>query len=368
MTGAKAAANKQPSSVDPNYKPRRLNKAIELWEDGQPIYYTGWGVHEGVNPYEQGIKMAKTWADAISIEMEHGLFSLRDLREFMRGLRDGGPTASGHKFPATFVTPPVIGLDEPYARANTWMLEQILCTGVTGIHICHARDAKAIATYMYMGSRYPFMDRPNVPKMPMQGLRGNSASYAANIWGVSGGTYQHIADLWPLNPRGEIIFGVKLEDTYSDKAAPEITALPGLAFAEWGPGDHNLWLNGYNAVAEGGLSGHPVIRAFRLDANSSAAYEACLAELGDARIDLVYIDAVHDFWPTMQSAAVYGLWMRARFLVLDDITLNAGMLRAWTSLRSRFGADAVDATEIVPQIRPPSDGTRPGFGFVRLPG
>ena len=259
-TGAKAAANKQPSSVDPNYKPRRLNKAIELWEDGQPIYYTGWGVHEGVNPYEQGIKMAKTWADAISIEMEHGLFSLRDLREFMRGLRDGGPTASGHKFPATFVTPPVIGLDEPYARANTWMLEQILCTGVTGIHICHARDAKAIATYMYMGSRYPFMDRPNVPKMPMQGLRGNSASYAANIWGVSGGTYQHIADLWPLNPRGEIIFGVKLEDTYSDKAAPEITALPGLAFAEWGPGDHNLWLNGYNAVAEGGLSGHPVIR------------------------------------------------------------------------------------------------------------
>ena len=259
-TGAKAAANKQPSSVDPNYKPRRLNKAIELWEDGQPIYYTGWGVHEGVNPYEQGIKMAKTWADAISIEMEHGLFSLRDLREFMRGLRDGGPTASGHKFPATFVTPPVIGLDEPYARANTWMLEQILCTGVTGLHICHARDAKAIATYMYMGSRYPFMDRPNVPKMPMQGLRGNSASYAANIWGVSGGTYQHIADLWPLNPRGEIIFGVKLEDTYSDKAAPEITALPGLAFAEWGPGDHNLWLNGYNAVAEGGLSGHPVIR------------------------------------------------------------------------------------------------------------
>jgi len=25
---------------DANYKPRRLNKAIELLEDGQPIYYT----------------------------------------------------------------------------------------------------------------------------------------------------------------------------------------------------------------------------------------------------------------------------------------------------------------------------------------
>src|ERR1700742_229609 len=129
---AQTRARKQPSSVDPNYKPRRLNKCIELWEDGQPIYYTGWGVGPGIDPYQQGIKMAKTWADAINVEMEHGLFDLKDLREFMRGLRDGGPTPSGHKFPTVFVTPPVIGLDEAYARANTWVLEQILCTGVTG--------------------------------------------------------------------------------------------------------------------------------------------------------------------------------------------------------------------------------------------
>ena len=31
---------KQTSSVDLNYKPRRFNKVIELWEDGQPAYYT----------------------------------------------------------------------------------------------------------------------------------------------------------------------------------------------------------------------------------------------------------------------------------------------------------------------------------------
>ena len=260
--GANAPVNsgKQPSSVDLNYKPRRLNKAIELWEDGQPIYYTGWGVGPGVDPYQQGKKMAKTWADAISIEMEHGLFDLKDLREFMRGLKDGGPTRSGHKFPATFVTPPVIGLDEAYARANTWVLEQILCTGVTSIHICHARDPKAIETYALMGCRYPFQDRPGVPKTAMQGLRGNSASYAANIWGVAGGTYQHIADLWPLNPKGELFFGVKIEDTYADRTVDQTLALPGIAMAEWGPGDHNLWLNGYHSVADGGLSGHPVVR------------------------------------------------------------------------------------------------------------
>ncbi len=253
-------SGQQPSSMDPNYKPRRLNKVIELWEDGQPIYYTGAGVGPGIDPYEQGKKMAKTWADAINYEMEHGLFDLKDLREFMRGLKDGGPTRSGHKFPVVFVTPPVIGLDEAYARANTWVLEQILCTGVMGIHICHARDPKAVETYAHMGCRYPFQDTPGVPKLAMQGLRGNSASYAANIWGVAGGTYQHIADLWPLNKRGELIFGLKIEDTYGDVTADAMLGVPGVSFAEWGPGDHNLWLNGYNSVADGGLSGHPVVR------------------------------------------------------------------------------------------------------------
>ncbi|MES2473483.1 MAG: hypothetical protein V4601_11670 [Pseudomonadota bacterium] len=254
-------SGKQPSSVDRNYKPRRLNKCIELWEDGQPAYYTSAGVGPGVDPYEQGKRMCKTWADVIAYDMEHGCFDLKELREFMRGLKDGGGTASGHRFPTVFVTPPVIGLDEAYARANTWVLEQILCTGVMGLNLCHARDPRAIETYAHMGCRYPFQDTPGVTtRLRMQGLRGNSASYAADIWGIAGGTYQHIADLWPLNPRGELIFGVKIEDTYANKNVNMTLALPGIAFAEWGPGDNNLWLNGYNGVADGGLSGHPVVR------------------------------------------------------------------------------------------------------------
>src|SRR5580692_1642303 len=62
----------QPSTVDPAYKPRRINKVIELWEDKQPIYYTGTGTGPGVDPYEQGKKMCGTWADALNYEMEHG--------------------------------------------------------------------------------------------------------------------------------------------------------------------------------------------------------------------------------------------------------------------------------------------------------
>jgi len=134
----------QPSSVDLNYKPRRLNKCIELWEDGQPIYYTGPGTGPGVDPYERGLKMSRTWADAICYDMEHNSLDFTALREFMRGVVDGGPTRSGHRFPMVFVSTPIIGLNEAYAWANSWVFSQLLDCGIMGIHVCHARDPRAI--------------------------------------------------------------------------------------------------------------------------------------------------------------------------------------------------------------------------------
>ena len=246
-----ANSNKQPSTVDWNYKPRRINKAIELWEDGQPIYYNGSGLGPGVDPYAQGVKMARTWYDAINVEMEHGALDFSQLREFMRGLADGGPTRSGHRTPAVFVETGIIGLDEAYARANTWVIEQLLDCGIHGIHQCHARDTKAVQVTMQMGCRYPFK-RPGIPDLPMRGLRGSSAGFAAQIWGINTFKYNHVADLWPLNPKGELIFGVKIEDTYCDQTAAGTIALPGMSMAEWGPGDHSYWLYGLEVMPEDG--------------------------------------------------------------------------------------------------------------------
>jgi 4-hydroxy-2-oxoheptanedioate aldolase len=247
----------QPSTVDLNYKPRRLNKAIELWEDGQPIYYQDSGLGAGVDPYAQGVRMARTYMDAINVEMEHGVVDILMLREFMRGLVDGGPTRSGHRTPAVFVETGIIGLDEAYARANTWLIEQYLDAGVHGIHVCHARDAKAIQVISQMGMRYPFLDRPNVPNLPMRGLRGSSAGYAAQIWGVNQNKYCHLADLWPFNPRGELILGVKIEDTIADLQAEQTLSLPGVAFAEGGGGDHGYWVYGLSVMNEDGTRGTP---------------------------------------------------------------------------------------------------------------
>ena len=130
--------------------PKRINKAIELLERGQPIYYTG-----GHGGYEEGRKMARTWADYINYEMEHGSYDVTALRKFMQGLVDGGPTPSGHQTPAVICTLPVGGIDEATMKANYWMVQQILATGAHGILLCHARTPGAVRV-LVQAARYPF--------------------------------------------------------------------------------------------------------------------------------------------------------------------------------------------------------------------
>ena len=71
-----------------------------------------------------------------------------------------------------------------------------------------------------------------------EGLRGSgSQSYAAGIWGVSPEEYLRAADPWPLNPAGELLLGLKIEDRHALDNAEQTTRIPGIGFAEWGPGD-----------------------------------------------------------------------------------------------------------------------------------
>ena len=207
-------------------KPTRINRAIELLEQGQPIYYTG--SHEGTEgSFEQGVKDAQTWADYISYDMEHAPFDVKGLAEYMRGLAQGGPTRSGHRTPPVIVNVPVNGTDEATVRANAWMFHQVLATGVHGVLLCHA-DAPGAVRAFVEAVRFP-------ANGGRRGVHGNPT--AARIWGISPDEYAERADAWPLNRKGELLLGLKLEDKYALENADANTKIPGVAFAEWGPGD-----------------------------------------------------------------------------------------------------------------------------------
>jgi 4-hydroxy-2-oxoheptanedioate aldolase len=215
----------------------RLNRAIELLEQSQPIYYTG--VED--RSFEGGVEAAKTWADYLTFEMEHGIFDIRELSEFMRGLAAGGPTRSGHRTPAIVVTLPMTGIDEHVVRANSWQITQVLATGIHGILLCHAESPAAVKTFVEH-CRYPF-NRQRVGEGLDEGRRGNGGqSNAAAIWGISSRQYFDVADPWPLNPKGELFLGLKIENKRALANVEKSLAVPGIAFAEWGPGDMGMSL------------------------------------------------------------------------------------------------------------------------------
>jgi hypothetical protein len=121
-------------------KPKHINRVIDLWQADQPAYYTG--SHSGTaGTFEQGKADAQTYADYLSYDMEHAPFDVKGLSEYMKGLVAGGPTKSGHRTPAVIVNVPVNGIDAATVRANAWMFQQVLATGVHGILLCHA-DAR----------------------------------------------------------------------------------------------------------------------------------------------------------------------------------------------------------------------------------
>ncbi len=225
--------------------PRRVNKAIELLAQGQPVYYTG--SHSGTEgSFEQGVKDAQTWADYISYDMEHAPFDVKGLADYMKGLAKGGPTRSGHKTPAVIVNVPVNGTDETTVRANAWMFQQVLATGVHGILLCHADDPGAVRAFVE-AVRLP-NNMQGVGHGLNEGRRGvHGAETAAPIWGVSQQEYLARADAWPLNPDGELLLGLKLEDKYALEHADANLKVPGIAFAEWGPGDMALSLGVRNS-------------------------------------------------------------------------------------------------------------------------
>jgi len=238
-------------------KPKRINRAIELLEAGQPIYYTG-----GRGGYDEGKKMGATKADYINYEMEHGAFDMKELRDFMRGLVDAGPTRTGHRTPAVIVTLPILGKDPAAMRANYWVAQQVMAAGVHGILLCHAENPEAVKIFVE-SLRYPFAEKHAGLDT---GIRGNgSQNFASQIWGLQPTEYMLKADMWPLNKNGEVLLGVKIETPMAAENAEKTTKIPGLGFAEWGPGDQSFFLVGppTGSGRGGERESHPAMKKVR---------------------------------------------------------------------------------------------------------
>lgn len=214
--------------------PKRINKCIELLEQGQPFYAS----HPSELSYEAGLKDSQTWADMLLMDFEHHPFDTVGLTEYMRGLKDGGPTPSGHLTPTVLSTLPSNAINAEEVRYNAWQARHVLTAGIHGILHTHTRSPESVKAFVQI-TRYPFQKIKR--DVIGEGLRGAGGQRPANeIWGLTPAQYAKAADPWPLNPDGELLLGLKIEDRHCLPFVDQIAAVPGISFAEWGPGDMGM--------------------------------------------------------------------------------------------------------------------------------
>lgn len=90
-----------------------------------------------------------------------------------------------------------------------------------------------------------YVQPKNSPYMNPEGNRGYSPAIAAYLWGLTGKEYYKRADVWPINPEGNIMVLIMIEDTEGVKNIEEILKVPGIGAVIFGPADYSVSSGNY---------------------------------------------------------------------------------------------------------------------------
>ena len=153
-------------------------------------------------------------------------FSIPNLKAYMEGLVEGGATSNPSTHPMLLRVPTV----HEDTEAAKQRIQQALDAGVYNIMYPHVETAEE-ALFAIRAMRYPAQD-------VVDGTRPNSAGEAPGVWGIPESEYRQKADLWPLDPNGELTTIILLESVDAvEKHAREITAVQGATIVIPAPGD-----------------------------------------------------------------------------------------------------------------------------------
>src|SRR6266403_646073 len=130
---------------------------------------------------------------------------------------------------------PMVRIPPNGAEKAQFHAKQALDLGAYGIvwpHISSVEEAyNAVAA-----CRYPRLK--SAPLYEPAGLRGDGPTAAVRYWGLSQQDYYGRADVWPLNPHGEVFVILMMEDTRGIEALSDIlTKVPGIGALLIGEGD-----------------------------------------------------------------------------------------------------------------------------------
>ncbi len=217
----------------------RLNKVIEALEGG-------------------GVAIAnREWR---FVDMEHSPFSGERVQRVLAEMNEDRD-ADGRLSLTPLVRIPQDG-DEDFK----WAVKQVLDLGGFGIILPHV-DRGEEAVRLVQAMRYPPARGSSAPEP--RGERGWGPGGATRLWGLNSVEYHAVADVWPLNPDGELFAVAMIESQEAVDNIQDILAAPVSAIMVV-PGDMAIDL---------GLGPNPPDRNHpEVDAVFRTVLEACQAQ------------------------------------------------------------------------------------------
>lgn len=189
----------------------RLNRIIERLERGE-VALGGYPITCG--NYEDAMKLAALDYDWVMIDSEHVRYDAEALAVTLQFLLDRRTLASGGRPPT-----PVVRIPANARERNQWIVKQVLDMGASGVVVPSVETVEE-ARAAVVAMRYP---RPaGAPAPDVVGERGMNPARAARYWGLTPADYYRAADLWPLDPDGEVLFIALIESARGVKNLPEI--------------------------------------------------------------------------------------------------------------------------------------------------
>jgi len=192
----------------------RLNKVIELLEQGQ-VVFGGAVVTPG--EIENTMAFADLGYDFIIFEMEHLGFDFPNLRLSLQFLLNRRRIANGSSLQPDVM--PFVRVPPNARELNQWVIKQTLDTGVYGLILPHL-DTVEQARAAVIACRYP--QAAGAADYEPPGQRGWAPLVAPRYWGLNGREYTELADLWPLDSRGEMFFMPLIEGVEGVRNLPGI--------------------------------------------------------------------------------------------------------------------------------------------------
>jgi 4-hydroxy-2-oxoheptanedioate aldolase len=206
----------------------RLNGIIRAWEQGRPAFAT-WSQPER----QMAIEASLAPIDAVVFEMEHNSFDANALQDSLQYMLNRRQIVDGATLAPTVT--PLARIPANGVEMNQWLAKQVLDRGVYGVIWPHVSTVEQ-AYNAVSACRYP---RPKTaPFREPIGMRGDGPHGSSRYWGLTQQEYYVRADTWPLNPQGEVLVILMIEDVKGIENLGDILGeVPGIGCVLIGEGD-----------------------------------------------------------------------------------------------------------------------------------